>query len=260
MACPRLGRFWCFRSRPPQFSAASAALFCAPPLVLDARWRSATASSAHISSCALPFGRLGPSCARSLISSPPRRLAAWRSALLALGHWHSSFGALRRSAVLALSPPSVWPLALGALRRSATLALSRHSAWPLVLGRLALTTSQRLAAGARRSPAIILARSSPRLFMPSASPSLALDLYPVTLSPHVYFHACLHARKCVFASLLRTGIAIPRSSAAWSLRHTLVDPRHSTAQALRSLVALVLGRSNAPALGWAGPRLSWCSS
>jgi hypothetical protein len=69
MACPRLGRFWCFRSRPPQFSAASAALFCAPPLVLDARGRSATASSTHISSCALPFRRFGPSCARPLALS-----------------------------------------------------------------------------------------------------------------------------------------------------------------------------------------------
>ncbi len=140
------------------------------------------------------------------------------------------------------------------------LALSCHSAWPLVLGRLALSTSQRLAAGARRSPALVFAHFSPWLLKPSASPSLALDIHLVTLLPLVCFHACLHACKCVSALLLPTGIAIPRSSAAWSLRHTPVDPRHSAAQALRSLVALVLDPSNAPALGCAGPRFFWCLS
>ena len=93
----------------------------------------------------------------SLTCSAPRRLAAWLSALLVLGHWRSALGA----------------------RRSATLALSHHSAWPLVLGRLAFSTSQR---GTWRSLAIVLARSSPWLLKPSASLSLALDLHPVTLS------------------------------------------------------------------------------
>jgi hypothetical protein len=138
------------------------------------------------------------------------------------------------------------------------LALSRHSAWPLVLGRLALSTSQRLAAGARRSPALVFAHFSPWLLKPSASPSLALDLHLVTLLPLVCFHACLHACKCVSALLLPTGIAIPRSSAAWSHRHTPVDPRHSAAQALLYLCvgacALVLcaGRSHTQHLeSWA---------
>jgi len=127
------------------------------------------------------------------------------------------------------------PMALGTIRASpaASLVLVRSGPQPLwsmaasllarlplglvpinkAPGRLAFSTSQRLAAGTWRSPAIVLARSSSWLLKPSASLSLAFDLHPVTLSPLVCFHVCLHAGKCVFASLLPTGIAIPRSSA-----------------------------------------------
>ena len=56
------------------------------------------------------------------------------------------------------------------------------------------------------------ALSGVQLLGPSAGLT-AFPLLPVTLSPLVCFHVCLHARKCVFASLLPTGIAIPQSSA-----------------------------------------------
>ena len=121
---------------------------------------------------------------------------------------------------------SPWPL-----RRSIALALA-----DLALG----------ISGARRPPC--LAYQAPSLRCSSAQVLDRSRAWPVyhfycpALSPSplvtLLHFACLSV--CVSAWLLPTGRAISRSSAAWALQHTPIDPRQSAPQALGFFPALSL--------------------
>jgi len=133
------------------------------PLVLEARGRSATASSTHGSSCALPCRCFIPSCAWPLCLAALSHMLSFQNSKLC-GSATGYFGAWPPRCSALNSPPSAWLLALGArLRwRSAVTALGHgcSAAW-----RSALPSAWTLALGVLRrssSPAPVLGFSSPR--------------------------------------------------------------------------------------------------